>query len=96
VPGFSTGRASSSGEQVRAGLREADEGAAVVEFKPAAFNSEREARRILCRCASIDVQERAVELFDVDASVLHHLEGVRVSASVGALPSQDQRRFCGW
>ena len=41
--------ASSSGEQVRAGLRESDEGAAVVEFKPAAFDGEREARRILFR-----------------------------------------------
>ena len=59
-------------------MREADEGAAVVEFKPAAFNSEREARRILCRCAPIDVQERAVELFDVEAAILHNLEGVRV------------------
>jgi hypothetical protein len=60
--------ASSSGEQVRAGLRESDEGAAVVEFKPAAFDGEREARRILFRCGPIDVQERAVDLLDVDAA----------------------------
>ena len=49
---------------------------------------------MLCRCAPIDVQERAVDLLDVDAAIQHHLEGVRVLASVGALPSQGRRRVC--
>ena len=73
-----TDKGSSLGEQVRARLREADEGPAVVEFKPAAFDGKREARRILFRGAPIDVQERAVELLDIDAAILHHLERVRV------------------
>ena len=58
-------------KQVRTGLREADERPAVMEFKATA-------RRIFFGCASIDVQERAVELLDIDAPILHHLEGMRV------------------
>ena len=37
-----------------------------------------EARRVLRRRALVAVQERAVELLDIDAAILHGLEGVRV------------------
>ena len=35
-----------------------------MKFKPAAFDGEREARRILFRCALIDVQGRAIGLLN--------------------------------
>jgi hypothetical protein len=62
-------------------LREADEGPAVMEFEPAAFDRELEPGRILRRYAPIDVQERTVDFLDVDAAILHNLEGPTVSDS---------------
>jgi len=45
-----------------------------MQFEPAAFDSELEFRR----GAPINVQEWAVDFLDVNAAILHHLEGVGV------------------
>jgi len=52
--------------------------AAVMQFKPAEFNRAVEARRVFRRRALVAEQERRVELLDVDAPILHRLEGAGV------------------
>ena len=47
-----------------------------MQFKPSEFNRASEPGRIFFRCASIDVQERTIQLLDIDAAILHRLEGV--------------------
>jgi hypothetical protein len=49
-----------------------------MQFKPSEFNRASEPGRIFFRCASIDVQERTIQLLDIDAAILHRLEGVGV------------------
>jgi len=67
-----------SGEQVRAALRQFHERAAVMHFEPAALNRQVEAGPIFRRRSFVAKQERAVEFLDIDAAILHRLEGVRV------------------
>ena len=47
-----------------------------MEFQPAAPDGEREAGLVFVRRASLTVQERAVDLLDVDAAILHDLKSV--------------------
>src|SRR5882672_5121890 len=65
-------------EQVASGLREADEGAALMQFEPAEGNRAIEARRIFSGCPTVTEQERRVEMLDIDAALLHWFEGPRV------------------
>jgi len=83
-----------SGEQVGAGLGEADEGPAFVHFDPAPLNRESKPRRILRRCRLVAEQERAVEHFDVNPAVLYRRR-VR-AASGGARPFRDWHMVCRW
>src|SRR6516162_11159172 len=60
-------------EQPGAGQGELPIGAAVVEPQPAAFD--REVETSLIRGAGAAMQERPVDQFDMDAGVLHRLDG---------------------
>ena len=68
----------SLGEQIRTALREANEGAAIVNFQPAQANGAIETRRVFLRRPFVAEQERAVDLLDVNLAILNRLEGVRV------------------
>jgi hypothetical protein len=80
------GRGLDSSEQIGPGLAEPHERAAVMQFEPAALDGELETRRILRRRAPIDVQERTVDLLDIDAAILHHFEGMGVLHQTACRP----------
>jgi hypothetical protein len=63
-------------EQVGTGLREPHEGPAFVHREPAAFDCEFHARAVLRRAAAMAEKKRPVEQFNVNATVLHQLDGV--------------------
>ena len=65
-------------EQVGTGLRELHEGPAFMQFEPAEFNR---AARPAAYSAGVPLSPNrngAVDLFDVDAAILHRLEGAGV------------------
>jgi hypothetical protein len=68
--------ARSSCEQVRAGLGELHIGAALVEPQPAAFDRKLETSLVLCWSGLEIMQQRPVDQLDMDAAVLHGLDGV--------------------
>jgi len=51
---------------------------AFVQEQPTARDRQIKAGPVFRRCSFVAEQERAVEFFDVDAAILHRLEGVRV------------------
>jgi hypothetical protein len=46
-----------------------------VHDEPTALDRQLHARAVLCRCALVLKQERAVDLLDMDAAILHRLDG---------------------
>ena len=66
------------GEQISACRCELNKCSAVMNFQPASFNSALQAGAIFRGRALVVEQERAVELFDIDATILYRFEGVRV------------------
>jgi hypothetical protein len=59
----------SSGEQLRAGRREGDEGTGLVHLQPAALDRKFEARAVLGRAAAVTEEKRLVDFLDVDAAL---------------------------
>ena len=59
----------SSGEHLRAGRREGEEGSGLVHLEPAALDREFEARAVLGRAAAVTEQKRLVDFLDVDAAL---------------------------
>ena len=57
-------------------MREAHEGPALMLPEPAAFDGECEARAELRRAVAMAEKKRAVEQFNVNATVLHQLDCV--------------------
>ena len=49
-----------------------------MNFQPASFNSVLQAGAVFRGRALVAEQERAIELFDIDATILDRFEGVRV------------------
>jgi hypothetical protein len=64
-------------EQVRSSLRESDEGAASVHLDPAALDGVLDPGLVLGGRALDLVQERPIDLLDVDAAILHGLDAAR-------------------
>lgn len=60
-----------------------------MQFDPTARDRQIKAGRVFRRRSFVAEQERAVEFLDIDAAVLHRLEGVR-APSGGARPSRDR------
>ena len=60
---------SPSGEQLRAGRRECDEGPGLVHLEPAALDREFEARAVLGRAAAVTEEKRLVDFLDMDAAL---------------------------
>jgi hypothetical protein len=63
-------------DQLRAGLGEPDVGAALMQHQPAISDGAIEASLVFRRRAPQLIDERPVDPLDIDAVVLHRLEGV--------------------
>jgi hypothetical protein len=74
----SAARCQPSGEQIGAGGGELHVGSALRQFQPAAGDSEIQASAVFRGRALVAEQERAVELFDIDAAILNRFESRRM------------------
>ena len=59
-------------------MRQFHECSAFVQEQPTARDRQVEAGPVFRRRSFVAEQERAIEFFDIDAAILHRLEGVRV------------------
>jgi hypothetical protein len=93
---FLTGR-----QRILPGRQQLDVGPALVQLEPTLFDSAPDAGAELCAASPERVEERIVDLFDVDAAVLDRLDarsqldelaggGVRIGGSVTAFGTRDR------